>query len=99
MAKRIIWTNRAQNDKIAIFTYWNQRNKSTEYSKKLNKVFNETAELLALYPETGRATNRGVIRIKLIKQFLMIYEFSIEELHILAIFNSRQNLRKFDIIE
>lgn len=39
MAREIIWTKRAQNDRYSIFNYWNKRNKSKSYSQKLNNLF------------------------------------------------------------
>jgi len=56
MAKRIIWSRRAQNDRISIFEYWNKRNKSKVYSKKLNRLFNEGVKLISEYPEIGKPT-------------------------------------------
>ena len=38
MAKQVIWSLRAQNDKKEILDYWKQRNKSNTYSKKLKRV-------------------------------------------------------------
>lgn len=39
MAKRLIWTEDAQNDRKEIFGYFNNRNKSKKYSQKLNLLF------------------------------------------------------------
>jgi len=35
MARQVIWTERAQKERIAIFKYWNNRNGSTIFSLKL----------------------------------------------------------------
>ena len=37
MAKQIKWTKQALEEKIAILNYWTKKDKSNEYSKKLNK--------------------------------------------------------------
>jgi len=42
MAKQVIWSLRAQNDKKEILDYWRQRNKSNAYSKKLNELLKES---------------------------------------------------------
>ena len=36
MARKIIWTQKAKNELIEIFQYWNERNQSTNFSQKLN---------------------------------------------------------------
>ena len=37
MAKRVIWSKKAQKDRREILQYWKQRNLSNAYSLKLNK--------------------------------------------------------------
>ena len=64
MARKIIWSKRAQQDRYSIFKYWNKRNKSNKYSKKLNNLFIAAAEFVAHNPTTGLKTDRENIRIK-----------------------------------
>ena len=58
MAKKIIWTEKAQQDRKKIFTYWNQRNKSKRHSIKLNKLFEEAVIIIANFPKIGKIANR-----------------------------------------
>jgi len=52
MAKRrIIWTKTAVEERREILNYWNNRNRSKTYSRKLNKLFSEAAMLLSKHPE------------------------------------------------
>ena len=46
MAFKIIWTDKAQKDRINILQYWIDRNKSTLFAVKLNEIFIERVELL-----------------------------------------------------
>ena len=39
MAKQVIWSILAHNDRLEILDYWIKRNKSNSYSKKLNQIF------------------------------------------------------------
>ena len=39
MAKRIVWSKFALENKLEILKYWNHRNESNTYSRKLNKLF------------------------------------------------------------
>ena len=97
MVKRIIWSKRAYNDRIEIFKYWNQRNKSTEYSKKLNELFKEAIKLISEYPKIGKSTENNSIRLKIIRDYLIIYEVDdSHQLLILAIWDSRQNPGKLE---
>jgi len=98
MARRIIWSKRAQTDRKSIFSYWNNRNKSNFYSKKLNKLFVKATELIAIYPQIGRTTTTEKIRVKFVNHFALIYEYSETQLDILAIFDTRQNPKKLDKI-
>jgi len=46
MAIEINWSDKAQQDRKEIFKYWNNRNKSNEYSKKLNILINYSVNYL-----------------------------------------------------
>ena len=92
MVRRIIWSSRAQKDRIEIFRYWNERNKSNLYSKKLNILFKEAVELIANYPEIGKPTDDKIARIKIVRDYLIIYEIDKkDQLLILTIWDSRQD--------
>ena len=49
MAKEIIWSETAQKDRKEILLYWKNRNKSSTYSKKLNILFDDAAEIIASF--------------------------------------------------
>lgn len=91
MAKKIIWSIKAQNDRINIFTYWNNRNKSNTYSKKLNQLFIESIKILALHPNIGKQTDVNNVRIKIVRDYFIIYEIINNHLMILTIWDSRQS--------
>lgn len=91
MAKQIIWSHRAQTDRKEILKYWINRNKSNNYSKKLNGLFKEAIKLIADYPEIGKPTDDKNARIKIVRDYLIIYEINNEQIFILTIWDSRQN--------
>ena len=97
MAKQVIWTLRAQNDRKAIFEYWIARNKSKSYSVKLNILFEEASKFISHYPEIGKPTSDKNVRIKIIKDFLMFYEIVETKIFILTIWDSRQNPKKLKL--
>lgn len=99
MAKLIIWSARAQNDRIEIFTFYNQRNQSTVYSKKLNRVFNSIIKLKLKFPNLGRNTNRENVKVKITGNYSIFYKNLPNEIHILTIWDNRRNPVVLDKIE
>jgi addiction module RelE/StbE family toxin len=91
MAKQIIWSLRAQNDRKEIFEYWNNRNKSTTYSKKLNRLIKNSLQLISKYPLIGKKTDKENIRVKILKDYLIIYEVTEKQIIVLTIWDCRKN--------
>lgn len=90
MAKQVIWSLKAQSDKKEILDYWRQRNKSNTYSKKLNELFKESIKIILDFPQIGKVTDDTKARIKIVKDYLIIYEETETQIFILTIWDSRQ---------
>lgn len=96
MAKRkIIWTLKAQIERKEILEYWILRNKSKIFSIKLNKLIKHTLQILSEHPTLGRKTNSPNIRVKIVHNYLVFYEFSDSELIVLSIWDGRRNERVY----
>ncbi len=91
MAKRIIWTLRAHQDRKEILHYWKLHNQSNAYSKKLNLLFKKASTLIAAHPKIGRSTDIENVRVKLVSDYLIFYEESDEQIFILSIWDNRRN--------
>lgn len=92
MAKRkIIWTVHANKERKDILEYWILRNKSKTFSVKLNKLILYNVSLLAEHPTIGRKTDVEKVRVKIVRDYLIFYEFSASELIILSIWDGRRN--------
>ena len=92
MAKRkVVWSLQAKNNRIQILEYWIERNKSKEYSIRLNTLFKEAAEFISEFPEVGKSTDDETARIKIVRDYLIVYDLFKNHITILAIFDSRQN--------
>jgi addiction module RelE/StbE family toxin len=91
MARKIVWSRKSQEDKKDIFLYWNNRNKSKLYSKKLNKLFIAAAEFVAEFPLVGKKSNLENVRMKIVRDYLVIYEFDDEVIYVLRIWSTQQN--------
>ena len=95
MAKRVIWTLSARSDRKQILDYWRQRNKSNTYSKKLNKIFQGAIEIISVYPQIGNPTTDQSVRVKAVKDYLLVYEESETHILILRVWDTRQEPKKF----
>ncbi len=74
MAKRVIWTKNAQQERMGILEYWLERNKSKTYSIKLDNLFKESINLLKIRPDIGKKTDIENVRIKIVREYLIFYE-------------------------
>jgi len=86
---------RSPNNRKQIFEYWNNRNKSKVYSKKLNKLFIQTLKLSLKFPKSGALTEIDNVRAKVVKDYLVVYEITEDFLIVLAIWNTYQHPEKF----
>ena len=91
MAKRIKWTRNALVEKLEILKYWNNRNGSNEYSKKLNKMFWQATKSIQAYPSLGRLTDDPDIKNILVREYLIFYEETDTEFIIVHIWDERRN--------
>lgn len=98
MVKQVIWSLRAQEDRKNILNYWRQRNGSITYSKKLNYLFKEAVRIIKDFPQVGKLTDQKNVRMKIVRDYFIIYEDTGTTIYILTIWDSRQNPKKLDNI-
>jgi addiction module RelE/StbE family toxin len=91
MVRRVIWAANAQFDRKEILNYWNNRNKSNAYSKKLNELFVKALSIIKKHPNIGMQTSFKNVRIKVVKDYYLIYEYNESEIAVLAIWDTNQN--------
>ncbi|RLJ31497.1 toxin YoeB [Chryseobacterium sp. 7] len=95
MAKRkIIWTVKADQERRDILEYWILRNKSKTFSIKLNRLIIYNIGVLADHPAIGRKTDVEKVRVKIVRDYLIFYEFSNTELIILSVWDGRRESKK-----
>ena len=73
---------------------WRHRNKSNTYSKKLNQLFKESIKIISDFPQIGKLTDDPNTRLKIVKDYLIIYEETETRIFILTIWDSRQDPEK-----
>lgn len=94
MAKRVVWTSQVKIDRYKILSYWKKRNRSTVYSKKLNKQFNLAIRSITSYPLMNKSTDIVNMRVKIVTYFHIIYKVLKNEIVVLRVWDLRQNPRK-----
>jgi len=82
----------------ANFEYWKNRNKSNTYSKKLDNRFREALTIIRDYPQIGKQTDDQKARIKIVKDYLLLYEETADSIFLLTIWDSRQDPNKLEKI-
>ena len=96
MAKSVIWSERAIADRKSILNYWYKRNKSMEYPRKINGLFKEAVILISQYPNIGRPTQHKSARVKVVRDYLIVYDETNEFIEILSIWDTRQDPEKLE---
>lgn len=96
MVRKLIWSKLSHQHKYSIFRYWNNRNKSKTYSIKLNILFNNAVKLLVDYPNIGERTDYKNVRLKLVRDYWMVYRVTVKNIQILAIWNTNRDPEDFD---
>ena len=91
MPKRIIWSPLAERNLEEVLSYWTKRNQSSSYSLKLSNLLFDSVELLSQYPMLRKSTNLERVRLKVVRDFYIVYEVHENEIQIHAIWDTRQN--------
>jgi toxin YoeB len=86
VTRKIVWTQKANQERKEILAYWIERNQSKAYSIKLNKLIKESLRLAAQYPNTGKKTTlKKNVRVKIVRDYLLFYEINETTLVVLTI--------------
>jgi len=87
----VFWTNNAILQRDHIFDYWNNRNQSKAFSRKLNLSINQNIEVLQLAPFVGKQIENLESRILVIRNYSLIYEIDTHKIFILSFWDNRQD--------
>ncbi len=95
MAKRtVVWTETAVKQRRSIFNYWNNRNGSTAYSKKLIKLIAVRIKVIESFPESYKLTIYQGTRISAMGHFSILYKLTEEQIIVTAFWDNRQDPQK-----
>lgn len=91
MAVKIIWTNTATLQRREILVYWNKRNKSTIYSKKLVTEITLRVNFLVNNPNIYIKTDFPNIRASTLGHYNIFYKITPDQLIVIAFWDNRRN--------
>src|SRR5690606_20385540 len=97
MAKQIVWSEPAIRDRLHIYQFWLEQNGSDHYSKKLEFLFNATAEMISKFPEIGKLSDYENVGIRVVKQYLLFYKPLGDQVYVIRIWDARQNPERLEI--
>jgi addiction module RelE/StbE family toxin len=97
MAKKIIWTQTAIEDRFRIYRFWLYKTKSKTYSEKLEKLFKDSANLISKFPDLGPLTDFNGIRSKSVKHYQLFYQITSDTIHIIRVWDTWQNPEKLEL--
>lgn len=87
----IVWTLTALKQRNQVFKYWNLRNNSNAYSKRLNLKNKEKTTLLKDFPEMGNPTEKLNLRKINLEHFSIFYKVFNYKIIIVAFWDNRQD--------
>ena len=91
---KVVWTALARIQRNTIFEYWNNRNKSNVYSKKLNLLIYQKIDLLKSNPLIGSQTDLNFYRILHFENYGLVYRIETDVIYIISLWDNRQNPKK-----
>ncbi len=92
MAKRkIVWSNRAIKRLYNILEFYDQRNKSKTYSKKLYQLLHKQVNILIKFSEIGLKTTEDTTRGLIIEDYIIYYQLTEDKIIIHTVWECRQN--------
>jgi plasmid stabilization system protein ParE len=92
MAKyKIDWSIEARLDLIDILEYYNKRNKSSIYSKRLNSKINRSTKLITKNPFFGLQSEIDSVRALITGDYQIIYELTDNLILITMIWDCRRD--------
>lgn len=91
MTKPIVWSERARHDLKNIREFFDNRNKSQDYSKKLLKTIRDSSKLIQKFPHLSISTDYNNVRGFIILEYIIFYEILENHILILLVWDCRRD--------
>ena len=97
MAKRIVWSSRADRIFTKTLEFYIERNGSKTYSRKLNKEVLSIISILSKQPYLGIKTDTENLRVVIKGELKIFYQIEKDKLIIHLVWDCRQNPKSLNI--
>ena len=91
MTKPLVWSVVAKRNIKRIKQFYDERNQSSDYSKKLLRVFKDSAELIERQPLIGKNTDVDGVKAFIILDYIIFYELLEKHILILMVWDCRMD--------
>lgn len=91
MAKRVVWTLTARNQRREILEYWFKRNGSKRYSRRISATIRRRIKYLAEFNYMGKPTDFNDHRVTAAGHFSIFYKVLEDSIIITGIWDNRQD--------
>jgi plasmid stabilization system protein ParE len=91
---KVFWTVTALKQRNHIFDYWNERNKSISYSKKLNTKIKSRINLIKTNPELGKKTEYKNTRAVSLGHYSILYKKVNTKIVVTGFWDNRKDPKK-----
>ncbi|MCF8297029.1 MAG: type II toxin-antitoxin system RelE/ParE family toxin [Saprospiraceae bacterium] len=88
---KVEWSVEARLDLLDQLEYYNQRNKTTTYSRKLYTKINKSINLISKNPKLGIKTDIDTVRALITDNYQIIYEIFEKQILIVMVWDCRRN--------
>ncbi len=89
VVRKLKLTSTAIKQRNFVFEYWNFRNKSDLYSKKLNLKIKERTTILKSFPELGIETDFANTRVLYLSYYSILYQYSENQIIVSGFWDNR----------
>ncbi len=94
MAKRVIWTDTAKNQRKDILEFWYNKTGNKKYSVKISKFIRKKIKHLSKFNYIGKPTDFQNIRVISDGNFSIFYKLTATKLIIASVWDNRQDPTK-----
>ena len=91
---RLFWSDTALKQRNQILEFWNVKNKSNLYSKRLLSIIRERTTLLLTFPEIGKEVDIEKTRVISLEHFSLFYDLDEDKIVVISFWDNRQNPEK-----
>ena len=91
MAKKVVWTITAKNQRREILEYWVKRNGNKSYSRRISAKIRNRIKYLAEFNYLGKPTDFKDNRVTAAGHFSIFYKILEDRIIITSIWDNRQD--------